>query len=132
MDEEMVNLYQQKIKILLAKIEKEAAGSNERKQLVEELEKYQKLLTDYSKLEQDAYDAEEDRKQRAAEAETQAKTEKKWKIVDTVKTILVAVIPGLIAFAGLKSNQHHVMRADQAGVYQDKNITKTDPKFKWW
>lgn len=124
MDQEMYDLYQDRIKELLAVIPTLTQGSDERAKAVEELEKLQKLVSAHDKIQLGVYAAD-----KRAEPE---KIRGRWVGIAAGLGVVSTLISVIGALIGLKSNQDFTKDCEDLGVYPDKNIHKTDPKMRWF
>lgn len=133
MTDEVREYYEKKQVELLEEMLKWDPGSPERKEIKEEIKEVCHTLNEDLKIRQDAWDAEESRKNDQEKVDKQMKSERRKVVISGIFSILAAATTGGMAYAGLKSTQNFKIKAARSDYFIDeKLLPEQTPKFKWF
>lgn len=132
MDDELRQLYQERLKEILEEIRHADPAEKEHEGLVKELAEISKVLNEDLKIQQGAWDAEEARKLDEDIRNKQVEADKFRSKLDLAKGLGGATITGLIGFAGLKRAYKWIYKMETEGIIPNREAIKWIPKLKFW
>ena len=139
MNEDMRSLFEETIKKEVADLKNLQQGSKEREAAVKEIEALTKALNEDLKVQQAAWDNEENRRiaeeAKAAENDIKAqqvKNDKRRSFIDFAKGIGAAVVAGCFGLLGIHYSYRYIYKMEADGYIPNRDAKSLIPRIKFW